>query len=160
MRKLSTTSQFITLNFDTPELGAAEALRGILTTQLETPADMGQFGERVKQSAETGKTVIEAVDLELENFRFSNNPAIRAAGDDLRKIFTSWRIISDSGEKSVSIIDKAINLTNALNLISLSVRLIWLTDLQNQRADWLSQYNSFAKMMQYSIPPKPSPLRR
>jgi hypothetical protein len=122
----------------------AEALRGILTPQAAAPDDLSAFGEEVRRKAEQGQAVVDAVDGTLEAARFSNSRAVRTTAKEIRSIFKSWRPVTQQGTSYVNLDGTRIELFNALDVLSLTVRLIWLSDLQRERAGWLTIYQGFA----------------
>lgn len=143
MRTLANITQFTTLNFTDKSDAAAEALRLMLSSRLETPGELQDFGESIARSAETGQTVVDLIDMELTNTRFSNIRDVRQAGMALRESFIDWRVLPNDGKK-VSLAGKTINLSNGLKLISLGAQLMWLHDMQKDRSDWLLHYQKFA----------------
>jgi hypothetical protein len=143
MRTLATITQFVTLSFPDTTATYAEALRLMFTSRLETPAELREFGQAVSHIAETGETIVDAVDYQLEISRFSNNKAVREAGKALSKSLVDWKLLPDQGRK-VSLGGRMLNLSNGLKLISLGVDLLWRADLQKERATWMAHYQSFA----------------
>jgi hypothetical protein len=115
MRKLSTITQFVTLSFQSRQAGTAEAIRGIFTPQIETPEELQQFNQDVLGSLRVGKTVLDAVDWELENTRYSNIRSVRVVGKDIRETFSSYHLVSDRTAKNVLIANRLINPSCYLN---------------------------------------------
>lgn len=130
--------------FSTPTEETAEALRGILTSQIPEPANLEGFGQEVRSLAETGTTVVDAVDLTLEAAKYSNRREVRKVAQDIRATFRSWRPVTDQGRSFVEIGGDRIDFFNALDVLSLSMRLMWLSNLQRERAEWLDSYVAFA----------------
>lgn len=143
MHTLASITQFITLNFPDEYDDTAEALRQMFSSRLAAPPPMEEFGSAVADLAEDGQSVVGAVDSILENTRFSNNKSVRLAGDAIRESFSDWYILPEEGSQ-VSLAGKVIHLSNGLKLISLGSDLMWLTEIQSDRADWLVHYQGFA----------------
>lgn len=122
----------------------AEALRGTVTSQTPPPPGVTDFGDTVRQRAETAIDMRFVVDDTLEAARFSNSRAVRNTAKDIKSIFKSWRPVTEQATSYVELDGNRIELFNALDLLALSVRLVWLADLQRERAEWLNEYTSFA----------------
>lgn len=143
MHTLASITQFITLNFPNEEEDTAEALRLMFSSRLVAPTPVQEFGEAVANLTEEGQTVVDAVDLMLTNARFSNNKSVREAGKALRESFSDFHFLPEEGSK-VSLAGRLIHLSNVLKLIELGADLMWMTEIQKDRADWLIQYLGFA----------------
>jgi hypothetical protein len=130
--------------FSTSAEETAEALRGILTSQIPEPANLEGFGQEVRSLAETGTTVVDAVDLTLDAAKYSNDRAVRQVAGDIRDTFRSWQRVTTQGTSYVELAGEQIEFFNALDVLSLGVRLMWLSDLQRERTEWLGSYLQFA----------------
>ncbi len=130
--------------FSTRSEETAEALRGMLTPQVQAPADLEAFGQEVRQLAEDGSTVVDAVDLTLEAARFSNSKEVRTVAQDIRSTFRSWRPVTQQGTSYIDMDGTRVDFFNALDVLSLGIRLMWLADLQRERGDWLGSYIELA----------------
>lgn len=130
--------------FSTPAEETAEALRGILTSQIPEPASLESFGQEVRSLTETGSTVVDAVDLTLDAAKYSNSRSVRQVAGDIRDTFRSWRHVTTQGTSYVELAGERIEFFNALDVLSLGMRLMWLSDLQRERAEWLGSYIQFA----------------
>jgi len=130
--------------FSTPSEETAEALRGMFTSQIPAPSSVETFGDEVRARAEEGTEVVDAVDLTLEAAKYSNRREVRKVAQDIRTTFRSWRTVTDQGKSFVEIGGDRIDFFNALDVLSLGARLMWLSDLQRERAEWLDSYVGFA----------------
>ncbi len=133
--------QWIKGLFATREEQTLEALRAILSPQLETDA-VGQLADGIEQAMRRGNTAIEAVDQTIEMMRFSNSRAIRNLQKDIRQVFKEWRPITEQGASYVDIGGRRIEFFNALDVIALGARLLWAAQLSRERAEWLALYQS------------------
>ena len=122
----------------------ADALRGILTPQVAAPDDIKEFSDQVREGAEQLGEFPKAIDLTVEAARFSNNKEVRELGKDAKDIFKSWNKVTEQGRSFVDVGGKRVEFFNALDILSLSMRLIWLADLQQERAEWIENYVDFA----------------
>lgn len=130
--------------FDTRAEENAEALRGILTRRAAPADDIEEFGETLRRSVETSGSVIASVDKTLEAARFSNSRQVRHVAKGVRDVFEQWRPVTDQVQSSVEVAGKQVELFDALDVLELSVRLLWLSELQHDRAQWLNDYLDFA----------------
>ncbi|MCB0256953.1 MAG: hypothetical protein KDI55_24810 [Anaerolineae bacterium] len=130
--------------FSTRAEETSEALRGILTAQIPEPTNLESFGQEVRSLAETGSTVVDAVDLTLDAAKYSNDRAVRQVAGDIRDTFRSWHNVTTQGTSYVELAGEQIEFFNALDVLSLGMRLMWLSDLQRERAEWLGSYIQFA----------------
>jgi hypothetical protein len=131
--------------FSTRTGETAEALRGVFTSQVAPPSALADFGAAVREGAGQGSTVIAAVDETLEVARFSNSRSVRIAAKDIRKIFNSWTPVTEQATSFMDVGKTRIEFFNALDVVTLGTRLVWLADLQRDRADWLVAYMGFAR---------------
>ena len=130
--------------FNTRAEENAEALRGLLAHHTE-PADViDEFGEQLRRSVETSGSVIASVDETLEAARFSNSRQVRNVAKGVRDVFGQWKPVTDQVQSSVEVAGKQIELFDALDVLALSVKLLWLSELQHDRAQWLNDYLDFA----------------
>lgn len=125
---------------DSPRERALEALRAILTAQYSPPEEIEAFGNNLRQLLEDGEGLEGSVDLALETARLSNNKALRTVSQDIRQVFKSWRPVTDQLDSYVQLKGRRIELSNALDVLQLGVNLMWIADLQQDRADWLESY--------------------
>lgn len=121
-----------------------EALRGILTPQAMPEDAVEGFAEEIRELAEMGTTALEAMDEALEAARFSNNRTVRGIAQDIRKIFKSWQPVTEQGTAYIDLAGTRLEFANALDVLDLGIRLIWLADLQQDRAEWLDDFTGIA----------------
>jgi exopolysaccharide biosynthesis protein len=136
--------QFIKGLFESRQEKTEGALRAILTPQRTPPGDIEAFAQEARKGLEIGNDYLATVDGTLEAARFSNSRAVRNVASGVRDIFKSWRPITEQGQSFIEIDGSRLELFNALDLWSLGTKLIWIDDLQKDRAEWLEQYVSFA----------------
>lgn len=148
LRKVTSNPLFIEQQikalFSTRWEETSEALRGIITSQSAAPTDISDFGQIVRQGAEAGSDIESVVDKTLDAARFSNSRSVRGVAKDIRGIFKSWKPVTEQATSYVELDGNRIEFFNALDVLSLSVRLVWLAGLQRERAEWLNEYQSFA----------------
>lgn len=122
----------------------AEALRGILTRRAGSADGIEEFGEELRRFAEISGNVTSAVDEALEAARFSNSRRVRNVAKGVRETFKDWRPITNQVQSSVELAGQRIELFDALDILELSVRMLWLSELQYDRSQWLNDYLDFA----------------
>ena len=122
----------------------AEALRGILTPQAVPPGAMEDFAGQVRVLADQGDTVVSAVDDTLEAARFSNSREVRELAKDVKSTFKSWRPVTEQGTSYVDLGGTRLEFANALDVLDLGIRLIWLAGLQQDRTQWLDDFAGVA----------------
>lgn len=130
--------------FTTRAEESAEAMRGLLVHRAKPADDIEEFGETLRKTVETSGSVIASVDETLEAARFSNNRQVRNAAKSVRDVFGQWKPVTDQVQSSVEVAGKQIEMFDALDFLELSVRLLWLSELQHDRAQWLNDYLDFA----------------
>lgn len=123
---------------------SAEALRGIITYQSPLPSTLTEYADALRAGAETASDMRYLIEDTLEAARFSNNRSVRRTASDIKTIFKSWRPITEQAQSYVEIGGERIEYFNALDVLGLSIRLVWLADLQQERADWLTEFAAFA----------------
>ncbi|MCU0487119.1 MAG: hypothetical protein MUC85_13525 [Anaerolineales bacterium] len=143
MHTLATITSFTTLSFPNETNDTAEALRLMFSSRVAAPGLIQEVGEFVADKVEEGLPTVDAVDLALTNYRFSNNKSVRLAGKSMKESLYDWHILPDDRSKA-SLAGKVINVANGLKLIPLAADLFWLTEIQRDRADWLAHYQTYA----------------
>jgi len=133
--------QWIKGLFVSREEQTLEALRAILSPQLETDT-VSQLADGIAQAMGRVNTAVEAVDQTIEAMRFSNNRTVRNLQKDIRQVFKEWRPITEQGASYVDIGGSRIEFFNALDVIALGVRLLWAAQLNRERVEWLTRYQS------------------
>ena len=118
----------------------AEALRGILTSHIEAPGLITEFGTAVKDAAGATNNVVDVVDDTITVAKYSNSRTVRRTAESLRKSYESW----EKDNAYVKLDGGTIELANALELLELSVDLMFLADLQHERAAWLADFEASA----------------
>ncbi|OQA16873.1 MAG: hypothetical protein BWY63_02591 [Chloroflexi bacterium ADurb.Bin360] len=117
-----------------------DAMRGILTPQVP-PAEVEQLASDIRRNVEQGKTVIDAFDKTVETMRFSNNHSIRQLRVAIREAFKDWQPVIEQGTSYVDIgAGRRLELFNALDVIDVGTRLLWMADFNQERANWLKGY--------------------
>lgn len=130
--------------FETRSEENAEALRGLLVHRAQPADDIEEFGETLRRLVETSGSVIASVDETLEAARFSNSRQVRNIAKGVRDVFGQWKPVTDQMQSSVEVAGKQIELFDALDFLKLSVRLLWMSELQHDRSQWLNDYLDFA----------------
>jgi len=130
--------------FNTRTEENADALRGLLTHRAAPADGIKEFGETLRSSVEPSGSVVASVDEALEAARFSNSRQVRNVARGVRDVFGQWKPFTDQLQSSVEVAGKQIELFDALDVLELSVRLLWLSELQYDRAQWLNDYLDFA----------------
>lgn len=128
--------------FKTPEEEISEAMRGIVTSQIEPFDNVKIFADNVRKEVERIGEFEDAIGLTIEAARFSNDKKVREIGKDIGSIFKDWQKTTEQGRSFVDYGGKRIEFFNALDILGLSIRLIWLADLQRERAQWLDDYST------------------
>lgn len=134
--------QIIPGAFETQEERRLEALRAILAVQLSPPAEIEQAGNVVLEFLENGQasTVEQAVDLALESGRLSNSKEVRTAVAELKTWFKPFQRYTQQGRSYFEYNGKRIEFFNALTLVELALRMIWLNPYQTDRVALLENY--------------------
>jgi len=104
------------------------------------------FGSNLEEGLHQDTTILKTIDLTLEALRFANNEQVHKTAQGVKELLSS--IINKPGA-NIEIGGKTITFANVVHLLELAVRLAWLADLQEERADWLSQYSEFADQNRY-----------
>ena len=146
MSGLSKLTRFLTLSFPTREESTAEALRGIFTSQLDTPGELESMGDNLRENLEQGKTITDSVRIYRDSHIIMNEPMVGKTLDAFSKTFASYLPQDGLVNDMVKIENKLMYLSNALHIFSLAIRMIWIADLQGERADWLEEYLKYAKV--------------
>lgn len=131
--------------FSTPLEQNMEALRAILTPQMAPPGALSDFTDEVKDAARSANTIVTAVDQTLEAARFSNSRAVRDTAKEIKGTFKSWKPITKQGSAYVELNNTDLEFANALDVLDLGIQLVWLADLQLDRAHWLDQFEAMAR---------------
>ena len=119
----------------------AEALRGILTLKIEPPGLVPEFATEVKDAASNTNKVVDVIDDTLTVAKYSNSRTVRATAASLRKTYESW----EADNVYVKLKGNKIELANALDILELSVDLMFLADLQHERSAWLADFEASAE---------------
>ena len=59
---------------------------------------------------------------------------------EIREAFNGWQRYTEQGRSYIDTGQGRIEFANGLEVLGLGVRMIWLTDLQQDRSKWLSAY--------------------
>ncbi len=130
--------------FSTPLEQNMEALRAILTPQMPPPGDLADFADQVKDASRTANTMATAVDQTLEAARYANSRGVRDAAKEVKSIFKSWEPVTKQGTAYVKLNGANLEFANALDVLDLGIQLVWLANLQQDRAHWLDQFEAMA----------------
>lgn len=130
--------------FTTRAEESAEAMRGLLMHRAKPADDIEEFGETLRKTVETSGSVIASVDETLEAARFSNSRQVRNVAKGVRDVFGQWKPVTDQMQSSVEVAGKQIELFDALDVLEMSVKLLWMSELQHDRAQWINDYLDFA----------------
>ncbi len=137
--------QQITGLFSTPLEQNMEALRAILTPQIPPPGDLTDFAAQVQDASRTANTIATAVDQTLTAAKYSNSRAVRNTAKEIKGIFKSWEPVTEQGSVYIELNGANLEFANALDVLDLGIQLVWLADLQQDRARWLDQFETMAK---------------
>ena len=94
--------------------------------------------------AGVGKDVGGVVDGIRSSAQFSDSRTIRRIAKDTQKTFKSWEPVTDQGKAYAKIAGHRIDFANALDLLELSVDLMFLADLRHERSKWLAEFEAGA----------------
>lgn len=133
-------AQILPGTFDTKKERNQEALRAILTPQQPSPAEVAEFADTLRQSLAAGEEIEQSVDLALETTQLANTKSIRTVAKDIKRTFDSWKPLTEQAGSHIELVGKRVELFNALDVLQLAVRLMWIADLQPDRTDWLEEY--------------------
>lgn len=121
--------------FKTRDEEYAEALRGILSTQLEMPSDLQMAVDESVKRTQRNALIGDAIEAVLvSNEALSNSRRVRRNAKDWQIAFEWWRKTTEQGRSYVELADKRIEFFNALDLYVLGTKLIWITNLQKDRS--------------------------
>ena len=129
--------------FSSPEDEYADAFRGIITPQYETPTILQNFGSELQEGVQQGISLHKTVDLTLTAASYANNPLVHTNAQHVKEMLST--MINRPEAATIELAGRQIALVNALHIIDLVVRLAWMSDLQLERANWFEQYISFAE---------------
>lgn len=126
--------------FDSPSEEYAEAFRGMFVAQAGGVQKADAFINDVVSAYETAPTVEAAIDHAISLAKYSNDRDIRELAKQARETFGHWQRQTNL----VTTGDGSIAAGNAFELVSLGMRIIFLSDLEVDRAGWLQYYSDAA----------------
>lgn len=125
------------------EAQTAEALRGILTNQNNQPDSVHQWADKVRMGLEQGKNLSNAMDWALEFARLYNSKRVRDIAKGVNSFFKYWEPVTEKGKLYINLGSGwRLEWFNALDLLSLAIELVRMLQLQQERAEWLTLYQS------------------
>jgi hypothetical protein len=142
--------QFVEGLFESRQEELEGALRAILVAQRPPPEDIEAFEQEVHRRLEARRRageladLFDAVDETLEAARFANYRLIRDVAGGLRGTFKSWRPVTEQGQSYVDIAGTRLEFFNALDVLSLGMDLMWISEYERDRSEWLDNYTQFA----------------
>ena len=126
--------------FDKPSEEYAEAFRSMLTAQAGGVQKADEFIDDVVSAYDDAPTMEDAIDQVISLAKYSNDRDLRQLAKKARETFGHWQHqtnLVDTG-------DGLITAGNAFELASLGMRMIFLSDLELDRAGWLQYYSNTA----------------
>jgi murein DD-endopeptidase MepM/ murein hydrolase activator NlpD len=121
-----------------------ETLRALLSPKITQPT-VELFGQEVRRNLEKVDTGAEAVDAAITGMKFSNVKAVRDLQKDARDTLKDWRRVTQQGTAYIDVGGgRRIHLANALEIISLGTRLLWMVNVNRERVEWLDIYQRTA----------------
>ncbi len=125
--------------FTTREDETLEALRAMLSTQ-KAPDWLEQVAAGTGEAAGQGNQALGAFQATLDAMKYSNFDSVRRDEQAVRALLEDWRPISEQGTSFIEVGGDRVHLTNALELLPLLVRMVFVADLNHDRAGWLQTY--------------------
>ena len=126
--------------FDKPSEEYAEAFRSMLIAQAGGVKKADEFIDDVVAAYDETETFEDAIDHVVSLAKYSNDRDLRQLAKKARETFGHWQYqtnLVDTG-------DGLITAVNAFELASLGMRMIFLSDLELDRAGWLDYYSNTA----------------
>lgn len=132
--------QYVRALFETRKEQSAEALVGILTAQ-QGKVDVGaEFSKDVMVAVDSLGNAGEALDYTIQVAKYSNDPKIRALAKRSREVLKDWKKASEQGRSFMDTRGGRIEFANGLEILGFGVQMVFLSDLQKERSDWLALY--------------------
>ena len=126
--------------FDTRKGQSAEALRGILTAQAGVTDRGVEFAEDVSGAVDNLGDAGDALDHAIELARYSNDPRMRTLYKRSKEVLQGWQKTTEQGRIFMDTPSGRIEFANGLDILGLGIEMIFLSDLQQERSDWLTVY--------------------
>ncbi len=115
-----------------------EPLRGMLTAQAGVTDRGNEFANDLRAAFEESETVEEALDYTISLAKYSNDRKLRTLSAKAREVFQDWTHDTEQGRSFIDTRQGRIEIANGLEVLGLGIRMLWLTDFQQDRADWLA----------------------
>ena len=114
-----------------------EPLRGVLTAQAGVTDPGNEFADDLVNALESSGNIEDAINYAIS---LANVRKMWQFPKEIREAFNGWQRYTEQGRSYIDTGQGRIEFANGLEVLGLGVRMIWLTDLQQDRSEWLSAY--------------------
>jgi hypothetical protein len=118
-----------------------DAWKGILHSEINPPSEWEQAGEQIKGGLDGFHSVQDAVDATVDaSYNIvGRGHKIPALLKDARRMYKGWNP-EPAASHGYAIGGKLLTGANMFKLFDYGMRLTWVTNLEQERADWLPKY--------------------
>jgi hypothetical protein len=135
---LAFLEQNIKALFTTRKEEYAEPLRGILTAQAGITDGGNEFTNDLLAFFEISGDAEDALDSTIGLAKYSNDRKLRTLAAKARDVFQGWTQVTEENHSFLDTPQGRIGIGNGLAVLGLGIRMLLLTDFQQDRADWLA----------------------